>query len=197
MKVALKIYQLVSQRSQSHGATIFIRQEEPPEGGGTVLQAMEAHDADAPDDGNEFHCQQLHRVCRLYANPLRKSGCGRRSTVCQCSTKRDLLRPLGIDIEHDDASIHPQHICNSCNTKRTFQWTVHSDTDSDCTVCQHFYTLRAGGTPKSSIRGRPPTVIDSLLSLAHPSGRNSHWTGLMPHNTTSPSQTYSARSASA
>ena len=83
--------------------------------------------------------------------------------IYKCSAKRELLRQLGIDTDHYDTTIHPTHICNLCNTKLSwpcvssmsvFKWTVHAD--SDCTVCQHFYTLRDGGRPKAStVRGRP------------------------------------------
>ena len=129
------------------------------------------------DGGNEFHCEQLSRVCRICANPLRKSG--KKSTVYKCSAKRELLRQLCIDTDQDDSTIHPTHICNICNTKLSrpgfsissmsaFKWTVHAN--SDCTVCQHFNTLRDGGRPKTStVRGRPPTAIEPLLSSAHPS----------------------------
>ena len=69
----------------------------------------------ARDNGNEFHAQQLARYCRICANLLRKKGS--KTTVYKCKAKLDLLKQLGIDTDHDDNTIHPEHICNSCNTK--------------------------------------------------------------------------------
>lgn len=84
---------------------------------------------------------------------------------------------IGIDVDQDDKQIHPQQICNACNTKllhhtgsasiSAFQWSAH--TEPKCIVCEHFHKHSDGGRPLQVARGRPPTAIESLQNSANPS----------------------------
>ena len=126
----------------------------------------------------DHHAAQLRRCCRICGHLLCKSK--KRATTYSCTAKRDTLDKIGIDINNDSEGIHPNSICNSCNTKiaraaaggqgstiTVFKWSPHSG--EDCAVCYHFQSLSEGGRPKGAIRGRPPSAVEELLSTAHPS----------------------------
>ena len=108
----------------------------------------------ARDDGNAFHAQQLARYCRICANLLRKKGS--KTTVYKCKAKLDLLKQLGIDTDHDNNTIHPEHICNSCNTKlspTTFPAHHLERRDKQSAQC---------AARRRAVVGRlPPTCVDS------------------------------------
>ena len=83
-----------------------------------------------------------------------------------------MLKKLGINMDEDKPDVHPQCMCNACNTNATqegstievFRWEPHSDTE--CSVCSHFRAVSGGGRRKASGRGRPP---ESIQTAAHPS----------------------------
>ena len=43
--------------------------------------------------------------------------CKKKGTVFQSSAKKELLMQIGVENNQDDKLIHPQQICNACNTK--------------------------------------------------------------------------------
>ena len=111
-------------------------------------------------------------------NTIRNSSITTAETVLNCSTNQKENKHL--NIENDKIDIHPQNICNACNTTisrqatssitiGTFQWVEHSQ--DNCSVCKHFRRHAEGGQPTKVTRGRPrssPTA-ESLQATAHPS----------------------------
>ena len=97
----------------------------------------------------EYHQKQLANRCRVCGNNLlnKKST---KNTIYICSAnQKELLLAFGIDVRQDKSTVHPQHYCNSCNTKMrqynktakikskmiTAEWKEHTD---GCTVCEKF-----------------------------------------------------------
>ena len=105
---------------------------------------------------DEYHQDQLRKRCRVCCQLLinRKS---RKITVYVCSSNQEaLLSGFHLDVSADQKHIHPEHFCNTCNTKmRQYNantgiksemvvsvWELHTD---DCKLCEEF---KRRGRPK-------------------------------------------------
>ena len=107
----------------------------------------------------EYHYHQLGRHCRICSKLIIQPR-GKKTTTYQCITKKnDLATVFRVDIRKDSRNIHPDKICNTCNTKiiqlkreactnsalAVFEWKPHAD---PCEVCSHFKSLATRGRPQ-------------------------------------------------
>ena len=118
----------------------------------------------------EYHQQQLQNHCRVCGNRLRKGKKSQAPVYCCTKLKEELLSTFEVDIDGDDALIHPAKVCNPCYVvmKRDKQarteelpythsttvmiWTPHADSSS-CLVSLHIhYTHTLSSHTKSSYR---------------------------------------------
>ena len=104
-------------------------------------------------------------------------------TCFECCLKKPILLKAGINNRNDKIDIHPQNICNACNTNISqqatsittigaFQWVEHSQ--DNCSVCEHFRRYAEGERPTTVTRSRltiNPTAVTLQVTVQPSWGR--------------------------
>ena len=123
------------------------------------------------------HSHWVQISCRVCGGRLARY---KQSYDCQTSSSQAKLKAIGISVEGDEKTVHPQKFCHGCYnvcvrmltakehgrdytpTLTKFPWTEHTDS---CMVCQHFErTARGGRKPKRTSAGRPPDLVVDLVT---------------------------------
>ena len=121
------------------------------------------------------HSQCVQSGCRVCGGRLKRYKV---SYDCHTAANRVKLQSIGVSIDHDAQTVHPQRFCHGCynvcsraiNASKAgkdytprltrFEWKEHIE--DSCTVCEHF--SNKGRKPNKVPVGRPSQHLLDIVS---------------------------------